>query len=86
MNLFSRSCIAKNFIAFDVTQVREQNYCNQHPINQILRLAIEGFGCLHKHAYVFLHDYANTIWGLKGSEGLHLFILIIFFGQKFSIT
>ncbi len=74
------------FIAFDVTQAKEKNYRNRHPTNQILHLAIEVFGCLHKHAYVFLHDYANTIWSLKGPEGLHLFVLIIFFRQKISIT
>jgi hypothetical protein len=26
------------------------------PLDQFLPLAIEVFGCLHKHAHVFLHD------------------------------
>jgi hypothetical protein len=34
---------------------------------------------------VFLHDYANAIWSLKGIEGPHLFPLIIFFRQIFLI-
>jgi hypothetical protein len=76
----------KEFFAFDATQVKERNYRNQHPIDQILHLAIEVFGCLHKHAYVFLPDYANFIWSLKGSEGLNLFVLVTFFPQKISIT
>jgi hypothetical protein len=53
---------------------------------QILHLVIEVFGCLHKHAYVFLHGYANAIWSLKGPEGFHLFVLIKFFHLKISIT
>jgi hypothetical protein len=51
-----------------------------------LLLAIEVFGCLHKHADVFLHNCANAIWSLKGLEGLHLSTLVIFLRQKISIT
>jgi hypothetical protein len=85
-NLLSWSCTIKRFIAFDVTQAKEMNFHNRHPIDQIFHLAIEVFGCLHKHAYVFLHDCANAIWSLKRSEGLYLFVLVTFFGQKISIT
>jgi len=35
---------------------------------------------------VFLHDYANAIWSLKGTKGPHLSTLVIFFHQKTSIT
>jgi hypothetical protein len=35
---------------------------------------------------MFLHNYANAIWSLKGPKGLPLFGLVTFFGQKFSIT
>jgi hypothetical protein len=42
-----------------------------HPINQFLPLTIEVFGCLNKHYNVFLHDYANAIWSLKGIENIH---------------
>jgi hypothetical protein len=41
------------------------NYCNQHPIDQTLPLAIEVFGCSHKHVDVFLHNRVNAIWSLK---------------------
>jgi len=59
----------------------------QHtPTNQFLPLAIEVFGCLHKHVNVFLHNCANAIWSLKGTKGLHLFTLVTFFHQKISIT
>ncbi len=56
-----------------------------HRIDQFLPLAIEMFGCLHKHVDVFLHDYANTIWSLKGPKGLHLFTFFNFFRQVFLI-
>jgi hypothetical protein len=49
-------------------------------------LVIEIFDYLHKHANVFLHDCANTIWSLKGLKGFHLFTLGIFLCQKISIT
>jgi hypothetical protein len=35
---------------------------------------------------VFLHDYANAIWSLKGTKGLHLSTVVTFFRQKISIT
>jgi hypothetical protein len=47
---------------------------------------IEVFGCLHKHADVFLHNWANAIWSLKGLERPYLSTLVIFLRQKFSIT
>jgi hypothetical protein len=43
------------------------------------------FGCLHKHVDVFLHNYANAIWNLKGPESLPLSVLVIFYQQKNSI-
>jgi hypothetical protein len=73
-----RSCTTQRFATSDVTQAKEKNYHNRHPINQFLPLAIEVFGYLHKHADVFLHDYANVIWSLKGTKGSHLFTLITF--------
>ncbi len=76
----------KDFFAFDAIQVKERSYRNRHPTNQFLPLACEVFGCLHKHANVFLHDCANAIWSLKGPKGLHLSTLVIFFRQKVSIT
>jgi len=35
---------------------------------------------------MFLHDYANAIWNLKGLEGFHFLTLVTFLRQKFSIT
>jgi hypothetical protein len=49
-------------------------------------LKIEVFSCLHKHVDVFLHDYANAIWSLKGIESFHLSTLVNFLCQKISIT
>jgi hypothetical protein len=60
-DLFSQSCIIQGFVAFDATQAKERSYHNQHHINQFLPLIIEIFGCLHKQANVFLHNYANVI-------------------------
>jgi len=84
--LFPWSCIIQGFVASDATQANERSYCNQHPTNQFLPLAIEVLGCLHKHIDVFLHDYANTIWSLKGTKRFYLYALVIFLHQKVSIT
>jgi len=62
------------------------SYRNQHPINQFLPLAIEVFGCLHKHVNVFLHDCVNANWSLKGPKGFHLSTLVTFLRQKVLIT
>ncbi len=65
------------FIVSNVTQVKERSYYNQHDINQfILSLTIEIFRCLHKHANVLLHDYANAIWGFKRLKSPPFFVLI----------
>jgi hypothetical protein len=78
--------LAPPLVTFDVAQAKEQNYCNQHPINQFLPLAVEVFRCLHKQVDVFLHNYANATWSLKGIEGLPLFVFVTFLCQKNSIT
>jgi hypothetical protein len=70
----------------DVAQAKEKNYRNQHPIDQFFPVAIEVFGCLHKHAYVFLHKCANAICSLTGTKGLHLSTLGTFLCQKISIA
>ncbi len=69
----------------DVAQAKERSYHNQHPTDQFLSLAIKVFGCLHKHANVFLHNYANAIWSLKGIEGPHLSTLVTFLRKMFLI-
>jgi hypothetical protein len=65
---------------------QEMSYYNRHPINQFLSLTFEIFGCLHKHANVFLHNRAYAIWSLKGQEGLHFSTLVTFLYKKVSIT
>ncbi len=80
------SYATQRFITFKTTQTKGRSYHNRHPIDQFVPLAIEVFGCLHKHAYVFLHNYANAIWSLKRQEGLHLSTLVTFLYQKVSIT
>jgi hypothetical protein len=79
-------CTTQGFVTSDVTQAKEKNYHNRHPIDQFLPLAIEVFGCLHKHADVFLHNHANVIWNLKGTKSPHLFTLVTFLHWKVSIT
>jgi hypothetical protein len=86
VDLFFRSCAIEGFVAFDATQAKERVYHNQHPTNPFLPLAIEVFGCLHKHVNVFLHNCANAIWSFKGFESLPLSILVIFLHQKISVT
>jgi len=56
------------------------------PHYQFLPFIIEVFGCLKKHVDLFLHDYVNAIWSLKGPKGFRLSALIIFLCQKVSIT
>jgi len=77
-DLLPKFCAIQEFVVFDATQAKEKNYRNQHPIGQFLPLTIDVFGCLHKYVNVFLHNYANAIWSLKRSKGLHLFILVTF--------
>jgi hypothetical protein len=48
INLLPWSCAIQGFVAFDMTQTKESNYRDQHPIDQFLPLVIEVFGCLHK--------------------------------------
>jgi hypothetical protein len=47
MNLFPQSYAIPRFVASNATQAKEKNYCNWHPIDQFLPLAIEVFECLH---------------------------------------
>jgi hypothetical protein len=35
-------------VASNAVQAKEMNYCDRHPIDQFLPLAIDVFGCLHK--------------------------------------
>jgi len=85
-DVFPWSYAIQGFATFNATQAKEKSYHNQHPTNQFLLLTIEVFGCLHKHASVFLHDCANAIWSLKGSKGPHLSIFVTFLHQKVLIT
>jgi hypothetical protein len=82
MDLFPWSCVTQGFATSDANQAKEKSYSNQHPINQLFPLAIEVFGCLHKHVDVFLHDCANAICSLKGIEGFHFSTLVTFLCQK----
>jgi hypothetical protein len=86
VDLLPQSCTTQRFVTSNATQVKERSYRNQHPINQFLPLAIKVFDYLHKHVDMFLLDYANAIWSLKGSDGFHLSTLITFLCQKVSIT
>jgi hypothetical protein len=86
IDLLPQSCATQGFVASDATQANERSYCNWHPINQFLPLALEICGCLHKHVDVFLHDYANANWSLKGTKCFHLSTLITFLCQKVLIT
>jgi hypothetical protein len=47
-DLFPRSYAIQGFAAFNVVQVKEWNYCDQHLVDQFLPSAVEVFGCLHK--------------------------------------
>jgi hypothetical protein len=81
-DLLPWSCTIQGFAAFNATQTKERSYCNWHPIDQFLPLAIEVFGCLHKHVDMFLHDCANAIWSLKEPKGPQPFYLDHFFFVK----
>jgi hypothetical protein len=74
------------FVTFEVAQAKKKSYCDQHPTNHFLPLAINVFGCLEKQANVFLHDCANAMWNFKRLKSLLLFVLVIFFHKKILIT
>jgi hypothetical protein len=84
-NLLPWSYATQGFAASNVVQAKERSYHNRHPTNQFLPLAIELFGCLHKHANVFLHDCVNAIWSFKGTKGFNFSTLVTFLCQKVSI-
>jgi hypothetical protein len=83
VDLLPKSLQIKKFVTFDAIQAKENNYRDQHPKDQFLPLTIEVFGCLHKQAYVFLHDHANAIWSFKRPKGPPIFIFVTFFYQFF---
>ncbi len=85
VDLLPQSCTTQKFVAFDATQAKERSYYDQHPINEFLPLAIETFGCLHKHVDVFLHDYANVNWIFKKQKDLIFFVLVTFFIKKIQL-
>ncbi len=58
----------------------------QHPTYQFFHLTINFFECLHKQVKVFLHNYANVAWAMKGQKNILLFIIIIFFCFSFHHT
>jgi len=86
MDLLPRSCTTQGFTVFNVVQAKERNYRNEHPINEFFPLAIEVFGCLHKHADVLLHNCDNAIWSLEGPKAFHFSTFITFLHQKILIT
>jgi hypothetical protein len=59
--VFFQYCATQRFVPFNVAQVKEQNYCDQHLINQNFPLVVEVFECLHEQVDVFLHNCANVI-------------------------
>ncbi len=61
----SPTCTTQGFVTSNAAEAKEHNYYDQHPTNQFLPLEMEVFGCLHRHADVFLHNCANAIWDLK---------------------
>jgi hypothetical protein len=56
VDLPPQSCTIQRFATSNATQAKERSYCDQHPTNQFFPLANEVFKCLHKQAYVFLHN------------------------------
>ncbi len=64
VDLFPWSYTTQNFSVSDAIQAKERICSNWHPIDHFFLLAIEVFGCLHKHVNAFLHDYVNAIWNL----------------------
>jgi hypothetical protein len=85
MDLFPQSCTTQRFATSNATSAKLKSYCNRHPIDQFRPLVIEVFGCLHKHANVFLHNYANAIWSSKRTKSPHIFTLVTFLYQIFLI-
>ncbi len=86
VDLLPQSCIIQGFATSDANQTKKWTIATNTPLINSSLLAIEVFGCLHKHVDVFLHNYVNAIWSLKRLEGLHLSTLVTFFRQKVLIT
>jgi hypothetical protein len=56
VDLPPQSCTTQRFATSNATEAKEMSYYDQHPTNQIFPLAIKVFKCLHKQAYVLLHN------------------------------
>ncbi len=56
VDLPRQSCTTQRFATSNAIQTKERNYRDQHPTNQFFPIAIKVFKCLHKHAYVLLHN------------------------------
>jgi hypothetical protein len=65
-DLLPWSCATQGFDTLNVVQAKKRSYHNWHPTNQFLPLAIEIFGYSHKHADVFLQNYAKAFWTWRG--------------------
>jgi len=74
VDLPPQSCTIQRFATSNATQAKERSYHDQQPTNQFFPLAIEVFKCLHKQAYVFLHNWINIISNLQEPKGLPLSI------------
>jgi hypothetical protein len=61
VDLFPQSCATQRFVISNAIQAKKQSYHDRHIADQFLPLRVEVFGCLCKHADVFLHNCANAI-------------------------
>jgi hypothetical protein len=86
MDLLPWSCATKGFDASNTIQAKENNYRDQHPINQFLPLAIEVFGCPHKQGRCVFTHLCQCHLEFERARGPSSFCLDYFFCQKISIT
>jgi hypothetical protein len=59
--LVSKAAIFKGVVTI-VTQVNDGLYCDRHPWDMFLFLAMDIFGCLHHLTNKFLHQCTNMAW------------------------
>jgi hypothetical protein len=85
VDLPRQSCTTQRFATSNAIQTKERNYRDQHPTNQFFPIAIKVFKCLHKHAYVLLHNWINIICNVQEPKDIPLSIYIFFFIKKFHL-
>ncbi len=81
VNLISQVAYSWGMVITIVIQAEFVSYCDRHPEDDFIPIAIEIFICLYQQVDDFLHQCANMTWSAKGFGG-PLSIICSFYRQR----